>query len=475
MPDELFTQDLLALSANAETREVIGAYTSASANGATPTLAMFDGSMMKRFGRSLAMLERADENAMRVLYAGKDTPDDNGRPISGRPVAELAAGTRSLFENGAKTALGLDAPALILHRAPLGAPVHRWEVLFLPLAEVPDGPRTLVAAFAAPVEHKHSFFRALLDNLPHATLVIEPKGPGAPMAIADIIAANEGAVRLLGHGSLEELLARPLAEAFHEHDVENGWMRLVAEMHPGTSARFEYNHRCGNSAHWFDVQVSPLGDGLMISLSDISDLKRTILDLDHQRKALIEEMEQRRTLEEELWALAHLDPLTGLPNRRAFRDDAQTTLIAAQTLHRHCAMISIDIDHFKRVNDTFGHGAGDIVLRRVADILRAPLRPEVDFAARMGGEEFAVLLPDTDMAGARAFAEMLRHRVEHTVVISGDAEIRPTISLGVAMVSEAGDLDNLLDRSDRALYAAKRAGRNRVMAEGEAVEDAQAA
>jgi len=475
VPDELFTQDLLAQSANAETREVIGAYTSASANGATPTLALFDGGMMKRFGRALAMLECRPDAGFRVLYAGKETPDDNGAPTSGRAVADLYPPTRHLLETGAKTALGIDAPALILHRAPLDAAVHRWEVLFLPLAEVPEGPRTLVAVFASPVLHKHSYFRSLLDALPQATLVVSPKGQGAPMAIASITAANASAVRLLGHACLADLMARPLAEAFYEPDVENGWMRLVAEMQPGLAAHFEYNHRSGSTAHWFDVQISPFDSGLMIALTDISDLKRTILDLDHQRKALIEEMEQRRSLEEELWALAHLDPLTGLPNRRAFRDDAQTTLIAAQTLHRHCAMISIDIDHFKRVNDTHGHGAGDLVLRRVADILRAPLRPEVDFAARMGGEEFAVLLPDTDLAGARAFAEMLRHRVEHTVVISGDAEIRPTISIGVAMVTPTGDLDNLLDRSDRALYAAKRAGRNRVMAEGEVVEDVQAA
>ena len=140
-------------------------------------------------------------------------------------------------------------------------------------------------------------------------------------------------------------------------------------------------------------------------------------------------------------------------------------LAESQTAHRPCAIITIDIDHFKRVNDAYGHGAGDTVLRRVADIIKAPLRPNTDIGARMGGEEFTVLLPDTDTESAIAFAEKLRRRVEQTVVVVGENEIRPTISLGVALNRKTADLDDLIDRADRALYTAKRTGRNKVATE----------
>lgn len=475
MSNELITREIDARVATDLARELLEMFQEAVAEGAVPTVALLDSTVMKRFGRHLVMLDGSGPGALHVIHAGVEAPDDDGRSLAGHAVEALSPSLRLLFEKGAQAARGRDNAALVIYRAPLGTPVHRWEMLFLPLADRPDGPRNLVAVLCVPLEHKHSFLRAMLDAMPQATLVVEPSGSGAPLAIAEVIAANAGAVRLLGHPSMDSLLAAPLGEAFYDLGPEQGWMKLVAEMQPGVSARFEYGHRHQTGVLWLDVQVSPFNAGMMLTLSDITDLKRTILDLDHQRKALLEEVAQRRTLEEELWALAHVDPLTGLPNRRAFQDDAQATLIAAQTLKRPCAMISIDIDHFKRVNDTYGHGAGDLVLRRVADILKAPLRPEVDIAARIGGEEFSVLLPDTEVSGARAFGDMLRNRVEHTVVIAGDAEIRPTISLGVAMMHQDGTLDDLLQRSDRALYAAKRAGRNRVMTEEELPEEDQAA
>jgi diguanylate cyclase (GGDEF)-like protein len=166
------------------------------------------------------------------------------------------------------------------------------------------------------------------------------------------------------------------------------------------------------------MDASPMREGLLITVVDITDLKRAFLEIEHQRKMLVDEMEQRRGLEQELWALAHLDPLTTLPNRRAFRDAAMLKLAESLTAHRPCAMITLDIDHFKRVNDAYGHGAGDTVLRRVADSIKAPLRPNTDIAARMGGEEFSVLLPDTDSEAAMAFetSRALRRRVARRII-----------------------------------------------------------
>ena len=125
-------------------------------------------------------------------------------------------------------------------------------------------------------------------------------------------------------------------------------------------------------------------------------------------------------------------------------------------------MITIDADLFKSVNDTWGHPAGDEVLRNLAQTLSANVR-EIDVVARLGGEEFAALLPSTDLDGAIRLAERFRSAVESQRVHIGGAEISYTVSIGVAsMEASISGVDQLLELADRALYAAKKAGRNRV-------------
>lgn len=119
-----------------------------------------------------------------------------------------------------------------------------------------------------------------------------------------------------------------------------------------------------------------------------------------------------------------------------------------------------DIDHFKKVNDTYGHPAGDKVIQAVADVVREQMR-DTDYAGRYGGEEFVILLPDIDSAGAQVFAERLRLRIEALVVSHEEQQIRFTVSLGVADLSLPMDeYKQLIERADQALYASKKGGRN---------------
>lgn len=119
----------------------------------------------------------------------------------------------------------------------------------------------------------------------------------------------------------------------------------------------------------------------------------------------------------------------------------------------------VDIDHFKEVNDTYGHAAGDLVLKGVSEIFIHGLR-DVDIAARIGGEEFAVLMPNTDVAGAMIVAERLRHNIEMLNFEHEDRNIKITISLGVTECGGKSSIDEMLKRADKALYDAKNAGRN---------------
>jgi diguanylate cyclase (GGDEF)-like protein len=161
------------------------------------------------------------------------------------------------------------------------------------------------------------------------------------------------------------------------------------------------------------------------------------------------------------------DTLTGLVNRRGFDTNLAQTIADGARRGRSAALLMIDIDNFKLYNDTFGHPAGDRALRVVADVLRKHANRTRDVAARFGGEEFALIMPETNLRGAAVVAERLRAAIEATGIRQGDGARHRvvTVSIGVAAVSNAAEATpaSMLAEADRALYRAKAAGRNRVV------------
>ncbi|GAA1992938.1 GGDEF domain-containing protein [Nocardiopsis rhodophaea] len=171
---------------------------------------------------------------------------------------------------------------------------------------------------------------------------------------------------------------------------------------------------------------------------------------------------QRSLLYQQLQAAARTDPKTGLLNAATWEREARAEVGRAVQARQSAAVLVIDIDHFKRVNDTYGHLVGDHVLMGVASTLAHQLRQD-DMIGRFGGEEFVVLLPGADMAEACRVAERLRSKVGRKVVAVGDHSVVITVSIGVALLRTHGDdLVDLLAAADLALYRAKNAGRDRV-------------
>lgn len=158
------------------------------------------------------------------------------------------------------------------------------------------------------------------------------------------------------------------------------------------------------------------------------------------------------------------DHLTGLNNVRHFDLVFNKMLAQTQSREENLALIYLDIDHFKLVNDTYGHQEGDLVLSRLGGILMNSCRT-IDIVSRNGGEEFSVILSECDQAMALEIAERIRKQVENTVImLTNNVELHITVSLGVACYPDPiQDIGRLRERADEALYAAKRAGRNRVM------------
>ncbi len=164
----------------------------------------------------------------------------------------------------------------------------------------------------------------------------------------------------------------------------------------------------------------------------------------------------------EIQQLAATDPLTGIYNRRCFFELAQREFERARRYELPLSALMLDVDHFKNFNDTYGHPIGDRLLCAIAGRCQQELR-QVDILGRYGGEEFAILLPETGTLQAQSVAERLRRQIAQTEVTSNGVSIKTTISLGVATITPSClQLENLFERADQALYVAKQAGRNQV-------------
>ena len=246
------------------------------------------------------------------------------------------------------------------------------------------------------------------------------------------------------------------ADFVHPDDRERAWASIYDAVEGRTPAhKLEYRmlHKDG-SVRWILDQAK-------------------VMERDASGKAVRmcgthTDVTERKLMEEELTRQAHVDYLTGVFNRRHFMERAEQELQRSNRYGNALSLFMLDIDHFKPINDRYGHKVGDLVLTALAQWCRTALR-DADILGRMGGEEFAVLLPQTDRATAIEVAERLRALVERSSVpLEGGLPIRLQVSIGVSSMTASEDnIDVLLHRADTALYVAKNTGRNRVCASPE--------
>jgi diguanylate cyclase (GGDEF)-like protein len=162
--------------------------------------------------------------------------------------------------------------------------------------------------------------------------------------------------------------------------------------------------------------------------------------------------------------LAFTDPLTELYNHRFFQETLLQEFTRSERYNKPLSLMIIDIDFFKKFNDTYGHLVGDKVLKHVSAIFKSSMREQIDTVARYGGEEFGVILPETSLEGAASFAERIRKKVESSYIQEGDKKLKVTLSIGVSCVSvtKCNKTSDLIEAADQALYKAKEEGRNQV-------------
>jgi len=195
--------------------------------------------------------------------------------------------------------------------------------------------------------------------------------------------------------------------------------------------------------------------------------KKELLKVEYNYQSILEKEVSERTHELELSnkqlnTLAATDPLTHIRNRRSFFDIAEKYFSIAVRTKEKLSLMMLDLDHFKSVNDKFGHASGDEVLKEFTRIVKTQLR-ESDLIARYGGEEFVIVLANTGIEGAEKLAEKIRSATEANFLVTDKGEIQVTISIGLSELVESDtSLEEMLSRSDKALYLAKGNGRNRI-------------
>jgi diguanylate cyclase (GGDEF)-like protein/PAS domain S-box-containing protein len=277
---------------------------------------------------------------------------------------------------------------------------------------------------------------ALIETMPDGLVVLDEQG-----RVVDI---NPAARNLLAVPAAQ-VLGRPAFEALA---VWPALSQACVALAGHVEIRLEESGPAGGPARYYDLQTTPLHNrsgaltGKLLMLRDIT---------------------QRKRLEEQLRQQATTDELTRVANRRHFLEAAQSEIRRAQRLMYPLALAVIDLDHFKQINDTYGHAGGDQALVAFAKICQ-PLIREIDLFARIGGDEFALLLPGATGAQAGNVVERVRAALAAGPLKRDGQRVAITLSVGIACLLDGPEsLEALLARADGALYQAKEAGRNRVV------------
>jgi diguanylate cyclase (GGDEF)-like protein/PAS domain S-box-containing protein len=295
----------------------------------------------------------------------------------------------------------------------------------------------LTAHEAAALRHSEERYRALVEYSSDIVLIADRD--------CRIVYESPSAHPILGYGP-GTLVGRRLGELVDEQErgALDSFLTLVQQS-PAKIDATELRLRHVEGA-WFDFEV--VGNNLLEEQA-VAGIVLTLRDVT-ERKRLLHALEK----------LSETDPLTNTLNRRGFMKLGEREI---ERVHRYggaLAVVMLDVDHFKAVNDTYGHAAGDLVLAKVADVCRGEIR-EADMLCRYGGEEFVVLLMEADLPSASLVVERLRQSVEAARVHSIKGDVRVTASFGVAIVDPTTcELEGALRLADEALYDAKSSGRN---------------
>lgn len=493
MPGEIHHDDLAARTGKAGNRHILALWEACpKSDGGIPSYVDFNLNSVGALRESCLVVEPDGEADWYYVFYGADLARNAKIDMTGRRLSELDGGAAEALRAAYARAMTELRPLLLTHGAMFSQSVHTWERVILPVR----GPKgVMLVSQALPLLLRQDLLEAILRSGPVPMFSGAPVfGPDGGLADITILLANQSAGQLFEREFCPSRSVRisELVGNLAEMDLLD-FCNLVL-VH-GTPSRLEAKCRIGERESDYEIGISRFDGGLTLTFADLGELRRAYNALERQqaelvavnrtlerqkaelaalaeemqtaRKALDEEIAQRNALESELRRLASVDDLTGTMNRRAFLEIVHREVARSDRYGNPVAIAILDLDRFKAINDTYGHGVGDEVLREAAGILASTTRVGIDEIGRLGGEEFGVLLPETTLDGGRMAAERMRAALAEMAIEVDGRPVPVQASFGVAVWEPGyGTVEAWMGAADMALYRAKEAGRNRVETTG---------
>jgi diguanylate cyclase (GGDEF)-like protein len=488
---ELHRDDIDAKASAKGVVELLHTWRNAKGERDLPDLSEVNLVKLAAHQRNMMQLAPCGDGHYLYLHYGSAIADVSGFDMTGKTTAGFINDVGSFFRACYDEVIREKQPLLTLHRANNGRAGSLWERLIVP---VRAGDQIMLLVHNSPRSSQFDMVDAVLNASQDGIMCLSTvRGADGKPIDATIRLVNLEACRITGRG-MTELQDKGLLECFPGNVEAGTWDRYVRVIEERVTDRFEIKYTADGLDHCFRVTAAPLGDGFTMTFTDITEMKSAMETMERQRveymyqcavmeeqgarlanavaeaevvrASLQDEIARREALEQVLIRQATTDALTGVLNRGGFETEARRAFAVARRHAVPASVIALDLDHFKRVNDTHGHGAGDAVLKHAAAVLTGAIRADVDILGRTGGEEFLIVLPHTDTAGAMLLAERLRAALSAAPApVAGLAEgIAMTASFGVATIAaEDATHEDMVRRADTALSAAKRSGRNRVV------------
>jgi diguanylate cyclase (GGDEF)-like protein len=473
MYQEIHTENIAARAQAPEIAELLRSFQALADGISGVPHEAFCSAVLPVYGEDVMVVAPTGDGDYSYIYYGREVARYVGGSRLGERISTMTPQVARFTIACYDQALADGRPAYTIHRSLKTVRVCLWERLVMPTTAA-NGDRFLVV-FSRPLHFREELLTTVLDTSPSGIVAIRAiRDDEGDIERTVIITANRRAALIAGredenlHDGDPRAVLPFLADAMV-------WRRCLYAIELRRSDMIETTFERDGGTIWLRIALAPLGDGIVLTISDVTDLmvaNQTLqsraatlaLEIGRERatrRALSQEIGQREERERELRRLAETDPLTALLNRRSFVEKANAAIAASDESGGEIALLIVDLDHFKSINDTHGHPVGDAVIRAFADLLLGLARSERDLVGRFGGEEFALFLPGAGATVAQRIAGRVQETLSNrSLPVSESLEIQVSASFGIATRSAGESFPGLMERADRALYRAKNDGRN---------------
>ena len=430
--------------------------------GSLPDYQMFGPAALRWCSANLTVVEPVSHGDYQFIYYGDAMAAASGIDRTGSCLSDMETDIRWFFLEKYNLCAQLSDPVYTVHSAKEAMGVHTWERLILPVRS--NCGKTVLVSYSEPQVYRHQFLESVLDSCEEGILFLHCIN--APMDHSDdyeIWVSNPAAEHLLGIELLEGRESK-LSKCISKKVFQDLCAVIDQTRATGSPGRAEL--LCVANEREVVLQTNAVisGNDVTITMHDITMLKEKQRELERLATDLEEENRQRRAAEQALKRLATTDELTGIRNRRELFRLADEMYEEARCTGEPFSVLLIDVDHFKSINDTFGHAAGDAVLKTLSSRIVEQLR-EHEPLGRIGGEEFALLMPGVTGGEALLAANRIRKLIAERPISFEDVKLSVSASVGLATLLSIDDkFEDLLKRADCAMYDAKAAGRDCVKA-----------